>query len=144
MPVRHTVVDKYEMGVGVVNGDAATYDTEKRYKCIFSISTFEHIGYNYGEPLDHAKALLAIENAVRLLAPNGIFILSGTLGYNPFFDELIRKNNGLFDLSLYYKRVCGSWVSVPLDSLEYICDLYENKNITREVFIGVINKKTVP
>lgn len=132
----HTVVDKYETGPGVINADATTYHPEKKFKCVISISTFEHIGYNYGETNEPAKIRKTIEHIFGMVEPGGIFAMSGTVGYNPVFDQVIREA-GLFDQKYYYKRINGRWVCVPEDRLDYICDLYTRDDMTREVFIGI-------
>src|SRR3954470_4859387 len=46
MPVFHTVLDKYERAPGVINRDVLSLgDWPGQFSYIFSISTFEHIGW---------------------------------------------------------------------------------------------------
>lgn len=45
-PVRHTILDKYELGQGVINEDICTYAPGKLFDLIISISTLEHVGYD--------------------------------------------------------------------------------------------------
>jgi hypothetical protein len=43
-----TVLDKFEKGERVINEDILTFSPKKKYDFIFSISTFEHIGFDDG------------------------------------------------------------------------------------------------
>lgn len=136
-PVSHTVIDKFEAAPGVINADASTYDPGRTFKLIFSISTFEHIGYSsYGESYQPRMLQAAIDNAVRLLAPGGTFVFTGAIGYNPIFDRVTDIRG--FTSKLYYKRVGGVWACVHRDSLEYLWFPVDDKRLTREVFIGTI------
>lgn len=68
--VGHTVVDKYEVGDGVLNVDVLDYSPERRFDLAISISTVEHIGFDeHPQELDKAgRALMHIaEIADRLL-----------------------------------------------------------------------------
>jgi SAM-dependent methyltransferase len=80
--ISHDVLDKYEIARGVMNEDAETFQTDKRYDLIVSISTFEHIGFDE-KPSDPEKLLRAVENLRSLLTPDGRIIFTVPLGYNP-------------------------------------------------------------
>ena len=48
--VRHLVVDKYERVPGVVNEDVVDFSPARSFDLIVSVSTLEHVGWDYGEP----------------------------------------------------------------------------------------------
>ena len=56
----HTVVDKYELGAGVLNVDILDYAPGRRFGLVVSISTLEHIGWDE-EPQEPAKAAAALQ-----------------------------------------------------------------------------------
>jgi SAM-dependent methyltransferase len=89
-PVRHDVVDKFERAPGVINADAADFDTPRRYDLIVSISTLEHVGFDE-EPREPDKPLRALANLRRLLAPGGLLCATLPVGYNPHVDALLAE-----------------------------------------------------
>lgn len=88
LPVRHDVVDKYEMAHGVINEDAETFRAKKPYDLIVSISTMEHIGWNE-EPRDPGKVIRCVDNLLRSLAAGGSMLFTVPLGYNTYLDKLL-------------------------------------------------------
>jgi len=84
---KHDVLDKYEKGKGVINEDVCSFNSDKKYDLIVSISTLEHVGWNTGEKKDKKKIKKAIENLKKLLSPKGKIISSVPLGYNPSLDD---------------------------------------------------------
>lgn len=84
----HDVVDKYEVSNGVWNQDIETFEPQRQYDLIVSISTLEHIGLDE-EQKDEQKARRAFEAIVRMLSPGGKLILTVPYHYNPSIDELI-------------------------------------------------------
>lgn len=95
-PRSHEVIDKYERAPGVRNIDALDLSDERGYDLIVSISTIEHIGWDE-RPQEPERALRAIEHLGQLLAPNGMFIFTVGVGYNPFLDRALA--DGQVDLT---------------------------------------------
>ena len=90
-PVRHTIVDKYEMAKGILNEDVASFQTGERYDLILGISTLEHVGFDE-TPQDPLKPLAALENLKSLLTDRGQILLTIPLGYNPHLDTFTRED----------------------------------------------------
>src|SRR5271157_1208679 len=136
LPHAHLTIDKYERGPGVVNVDFLEYNNWKKYDLVFSISTFEHIGFNYQEVKGREKPYQAINKAMSMLKSDGLFAISFTLGYNPVMDDMLKNNKVAFDREYFYKRLNGRWQLVHKDMIEYLC--CHDQRDTREVFIGMI------
>jgi hypothetical protein len=106
------IVDKYEVGKGVVNVDIVDYRPKKMYDCIVAISTFEHIGFDE-VPKDTDKVLsILLLIRQRLLKPGGRLIFSIPTGYNLKFEEHIRSGRITGTRVIYMKRIDwkNSWV----------------------------------
>jgi SAM-dependent methyltransferase len=110
-PVTHAVVDRYERAPGVVNADAAEFDTAERFDLIVSISTLEHVGFDE-EPRQADKPLRAVANLRRLLAPGGLLCATLPLGYNPDVDRLLEQGAFGWTRQLALRRVsdANEWV----------------------------------
>jgi hypothetical protein len=139
---KHDVVDKYEKVHGVINQDIVDYKPNKRYDLIFSISVFEHIGYIEQEPYNDNKIISALIHAESLLKDGGLLVLSFSLGFNDNADKkLIKEKKVAFDKTLFYKRVDGKdWYNCKEDELNYIYYSDRYTRISRELFIGFIQK----
>ena len=88
--VRHKIVDKFEVGEGVVNCDIIAFKSESEYDLILSISTFEHIGFDDNAASSSGdKIKEAVIHCRRLLSPRGLLVITVPLGYNPELDQLI-------------------------------------------------------
>ena len=85
----HDVVDKYEKAPGVINEDIVTYAPRKKYDCIITISTLEHVGWDE-QPRDPQKIICAIQHLKTLLKNGAPLYVTMPLGYNPHVDEMIR------------------------------------------------------
>ncbi len=101
----HTVLDKYEHGPGVINDDVATFRFRKKFSLIFSVSTMEHVGHNYGEEPDDGKFLRGIENLKRHLKPGGVLMITCPVFYNPVITRLIRTGSMPFPERYFMERV---------------------------------------
>jgi len=103
-PIKHTIIDKYESGEGIVMADAVEYNSKNYYKMIASISTIEHIGCDEGprEPGKHRRAIAHIRE---LLAVGGTFIATFPLGYNLEMDNDLANGRLGFDEYYFLKRV---------------------------------------
>lgn len=104
-PIHHDVVDKYEVAPGVINQDIVEFIPAHRYDLILSISTLEHVGWDE-EPREPDKLLYAIEHLRnRCLAPDGKIVASLPVGYNEFFDGLLRDGKSPFGTQHFLKRI---------------------------------------
>jgi len=110
-PVSHTVVDKYELGEGVINEDIVNYNPSEKFDLIISISTLEHVGWDE-EHREPEKFLKAIDRLKELLAPNGKMIVTLPLGYNSEMDKYLKEGRISFSKVYFMKRVTKSnkWI----------------------------------
>ena len=116
-PVKHDIVDKYEVFSGVINQDVVDFLPSKRYDLIVSISTMEHVGWDedprdqskiLGEPV---KILNALDNLQECLAPGGNMVITFPVGYNPQLDKSLAEGRIGFTKRLCMKRVSkNKWV----------------------------------
>ncbi len=86
-PVEHRVVDRYEHAAGVENVDV--FDVAGPLEWVLAISTLEHVGWDYGERIDHAAGLAAVRHLRALLAPGGAMLATIPIGQNPAMDAAI-------------------------------------------------------
>jgi len=92
-PAQHQILDKFEKGPGVINEDIVTFKPNKKYQLVFSISTFEHIGFDdETEGSSATKILAAIQSCRSLLMPDGTLMITIPINYNPELDELIARD----------------------------------------------------
>lgn len=120
IPVNHDIVDKYEKDINVINKDAETFKSKKKYKLIISISTIEHIGWDGKEKKDKLKIERVIKNLKSLLARNGTIIFTSPVGYNPFLDNIIKKNKIKYSAVYYCKRISrdNKWIQTTADEVK--------------------------
>ena len=116
-PVFHTVLDKYDKQIGVINEDVVDFDTMKRFKLIFSISTLEHVGFDETTGIrlnDIDKVQDSVDNLKRLLADDGLLVVTMPIGYREALDDKILDNSFGFSSLSFLKRVSWSnrWVEV--------------------------------
>jgi hypothetical protein len=112
-------LDKDEADPRVVNADVTEYETDERYDLIVTISTLEHVGFDYSETVEVRKILVAIERLRSFLSPTGHLVVTLPLGYNPHLDRLLRTGKLSFDRLLAMQRVTRdnrwretSWASI--------------------------------
>jgi len=104
-PARHDIVDKFEQAPGIINQDILEYRPGKAYDLVFSVSTFEHIGFDDEAQESSGKKILeAIAACRKLLAPDGLFLLTVPIGYNPDLDDLIRTGDLKAAREIYLRR----------------------------------------
>lgn len=102
--VKHLVVDKYEKFPGGIAKDIVDVSLPKQFKCIVSISTIEHVGWDE-VPRVSGKYLQAIEKMRLFLMPGGKMFITIPLGYNlPLQLDLFSGNLGC-DQVFYFKRL---------------------------------------
>lgn len=102
-PVRHTVVDKYEIAPGVVNADVCDYRPAERFALVLCISTIEHVGFDE-EPRDAGKVARALGHLRTLLAPGGRMLVTVPVDYNPGLDAAVRDGGVVFDRLRFLRR----------------------------------------
>lgn len=117
-PFPHDIVDKYERAPGVINEDIVTFSPSKNYGAIVTLSTLEHVGWDE-EPRDPPKIVRAIERLKTLLADGGEVLATLPIGYNSFFDSLVREKNTEFSETSYLLRVSADnrWREASLDEV---------------------------
>ncbi len=138
---RHTVLDKYEPGFGIIHEDIATFHPEKPYDLVVSISTLEHVGWDE-TPRDPEKILRTLVTIrERCLAPNGTAIITMPWGFNPHVDRWFREGRKLFDRVYFLKRMTADnqWKEVPFSEVEN-CIYGHPFPSANAVIIGVIGK----
>jgi len=105
--LNHDIVDKYEPGPQVKNVDFLDYKTPKKYDYIFSISTFEHIGFDYGEKSDPTKAIKALRKVLTMLKPKGKAYITIPVGFNTKLDKIVK--NGIKGYNLIAFKRTKDW-----------------------------------
>ena len=118
---RHTVLDKDEADPRVVNADVVDFTTERRFDLIVTISTLEHVGWDYSEAVEPHKILAAIDHLGKLLSDNGRLLVTLPIGYNPHLDELLRNGDLRFDRLLAMKRISrdNRWQETNWESIAH-------------------------
>jgi hypothetical protein len=116
-PSQHTVVDKYEVGNGVINVDVCDFEPIYKYAAIVSISTIEHVGWDE-EPFDSGKALYAINRLRRMLRPNGSMLVSFPTGHHIGLDRAIRDGSlGCYELKGIKRVSINGWAEASVQEL---------------------------
>jgi hypothetical protein len=95
------IVDLYEVAPNVENIDV--FDIEGEYDTIVSISTLEHVGFDYEPKMPGASGtLLAIAHLRGLLSPTGTLLVTIPVGFNRALDVHLA---GLTDRYTYLCRI---------------------------------------
>ncbi len=137
-PIQYDVVDKYEVSPGVINKDIVEFVPPQTYDLIVSISTLEHVGWDE-RPQEPAKLLQAIEHLRnRCLGPGGQIVVSLPVGYNKFFDGLLRDGKSPFTTQRFLKRVSKQnyWVE---SEWEQVRDVPYGRFVAHAICIGIIH-----
>jgi hypothetical protein len=129
--VRRTVVDKYEVGNGLVNADIAEFTSEERFDLVFSISTFEHMDSDLGRntsyrPNTSKLVTVAADNinhvGEMLMAEGGKMVVTAPLGYAPewdvtFYSKALDEDCGFSRVRRHVLRRAGdlNWQQVHAD-----------------------------
>lgn len=136
-PIHHDVVDKYEVAPGVINQDVVEFTPTKHYDLILSISTLEHVGWDE-TPREPDKLLCAIDHLRnRCLASGGQIVASLPIGYNKFFDELLRDGKSPFTQQHFLKRIStrNYWVESDWNGCK---DATYGRFVAHAICIGII------
>jgi len=105
--VDYDILDKYEIAKSVINEDVVSFNPNKKYDLIVSISTIEHVGWDE-TPRESDKILRAIKNLQRLLAPGGKIVVTLPLGFNSDLDNLLKAGKIKFTNAHYLKRISAN------------------------------------
>lgn len=105
---RRRVVDLYEHGWGVDNIDV--FDIEGEYESIVSISTLEHVGFDY-EPKQPDGPVRAIEHLRTLLTDDGRLLVTIPVGFNTDLDPQLALLETVRQTRLYRDPRKGGWAS---------------------------------
>ena len=117
----HDVIDLQEQGTGIITGDIRTYQSEKKYKLIVSITTLEHVGDGRdGHDVDELGIINAINNMLGLLTDSGRIIFTVPVGQNPYMDNLFKEQKIVCDSIYAYKRIdaLNNWLRLPYDDIK--------------------------
>lgn len=111
-----TTIDLVEQEEGVINCDVREWKGGP-YELIVSISTFEHVGLDYGESVPSA-AMDAILYCSELLLPGGRLVFTIPLGYHPGLDNALMTSWP--GKCSYLKRVSedNQWVQVGAEAVK--------------------------
>lgn len=113
----HTVVDKYETRIGVLQQDVVDLELGRTFPLIISISTIEHVGWDE-TPRVPGKHRTALEVLRRHLSPGGKIVITFALGYNPDLDEDLYAGQLDFDQVYYFKRLTlENWQESTLEEV---------------------------
>lgn len=107
----HLILDKYEIGDGIINEDIVGYPTIEKFDLVISISTLEHVGRDE-VPQDFPKVITALQTLRDLKKEDGTLFITFALGYNKFLDELIFSGKEKFKKIIYMQRISedNRWV----------------------------------
>jgi SAM-dependent methyltransferase len=104
------VVDKFEVAPGVTNSDFMDLEENHAYDLVFSISTFEHIGWD-DDVREPEKLGAAFAKLRGLLAPGGEALISVPTGWNDWLNEqLVAGTTGADSVDWFLRtgQIC-SW-----------------------------------
>jgi hypothetical protein len=115
------VVDKYELGAGVLNVDVMDYVPAEPFGSIVSISTLEHVGWDEagysGSNTYEDLVTPTIEYLRALLQPGGEFLVTCPLGFNPHIDALVRSGDLTPQAEQFFRRSRpGRWHQVTKEA----------------------------
>lgn len=114
LKTNHNILDKYEKAAKLINEDAATFKTKRKYDLIISISTIEHIGWDE-IPRKPEKVLETIKNLESNLKEGGILIFTVPMGYNLYLDKQILQDKIEFLDKTFIQREKGKWKEIKIN-----------------------------
>jgi len=142
--ISRKILDKYEIYPEVINEDIVEYSPNEKFDLIFSISTLEHVGSDYGEKNQQEKFMDAINRSVDLLKNKGFFIVTLPLFYRQAVDNYVFGNESFNEkYFLIRENFNNDWKLSNEDEVINKKDyLGYNKNYpcANSIFIGVIEK----
>jgi hypothetical protein len=142
--IARKILDKYENYPGVINEDIVEYRPNEKFDLIFSISTLEHVGSDYGEKNQQEKFMEAINRSMDLLKNQGFFIVTLPLFYRQTVDNYVFGNKSFNEkYFLIRENFNNDWKLSSEDEVKYKKDqLGYNLNYpcANSIFIGVVEK----
>ena len=90
--------------------DIVDFEPGRLYALIISISTIEHIEFDETDNLEaitedvEKRIRAAIDRCLDLLSPDGKFVITVPIGYNPVLDRMIAYDLLGYNLAAWYKR----------------------------------------
>ena len=118
MRIDWPVLDMREQGSGIINADLMSWQPERPFDCIISISTLEHIGHGrYANMTGPTTPAQALKHILAWLAPGGEALLTVPLRYNALLDDQIIAHELQADGIYYMQRMSPSnkWLQVKLE-----------------------------
>lgn len=112
------IIDRYEQGAMVRNFDVMDY-TGCRYDCIISISTIEHVRFDYPEEHNPAMTHKAIEHLRSMLTPQGHMLVTVPVHWNVILDWWLASQP---ETRLYQRTGRHSWEQCS--TINYRCIRY--------------------
>jgi SAM-dependent methyltransferase len=101
--IEHDCVDAYEKWPGIINQDVCGYTPLFKYDLVFSVSTLEHVGFDYNQNEPY-KILRAIEHIKSITKPGGKIIVTLPFGEG-VVSEVLRDGRLKFDETFYMKKI---------------------------------------
>jgi SAM-dependent methyltransferase len=142
--IERLTIDKYEKYPGVINIDIVDLKDKATYDIVFSISTLEHVGFDYKEILENIKFNQAVEKCISLLRSKGLFIVTLPIFYRAEVDKFIFEDKRYFKkIFLRRKDFQNNWeLSKEKDILKNKDILKYNKKFpcANALFIGIIRQ----
>lgn len=122
LPRRDIVCQYDELGgtQTVHREDICYFDRGVRYNLIVSLSTFEHVGNEYGPYID-SKAIEAVTHCMRLLAPRGRLAFTIPCGFHGALERWVVDHRDDWRSLALMVRVSddNEWVERPVE--EHAC-----------------------
>jgi len=137
--VYHTVIDKYESSINVLNLDVADFSLNQKFELIISLSTMEHVGWDE-EIKDPDKIIRSINNLKSHLSIDGVILITLPIGYNSSLDYYLREGKLKFDESFCYVKV-NKYLWRPVDiSKIFNCKYNFDNSTANSLLVGIIYK----
>jgi hypothetical protein len=87
----HDILDKYEYRKGLMNIDIVDFKPTAKYDLIVSVSTMEHVGWDWPDERDPEKLPRALGLMRQWLAPHGVAVVTMPIGWNTDLDKRLRE-----------------------------------------------------
>lgn len=153
--VSHEIVDKDEKAEKVINEDIVTFNPNRKYDLIISISTMEHVGFEGDGVYKLTKGYVkkGFDNVKKLLSSTGKFVFTIPLGFNPELDWMLKTDQLKCDEIYCLERNIENyeWAQVEYGSIKKLPwnnfvqnafntygDMYALRRV-RYLLVGVIN-----